>query len=67
MDVNEFKGKNFRKQLGYYNRTFLIGYYEYIGGKCTYQVIQNGKVFDFDDFEEAVKKFNEIALAGDRT
>lgn len=61
MNINDFKGKIFRKQLGYYNRTFLIGQYEYITGTCTFQVVKNGKVYDFIHLEEAIEKFNELS------
>ena len=62
MNISEFNG-TFRKQLGYYNRTFLLGNYEYISGKATFQVVKEGKRYDFATLEEAIEKFNEVSKA----
>lgn len=61
LDVNQFKDQAFKKQLGYYNRTFLVGYYTIDAGVQKFEVIREGKIWVFFNLGEAVKKFNEIS------
>jgi len=61
LDVNQFRGQVFKKQLGYNNRTFLVGYYTIDAGVQKFEVIREGKTWAFFDLGEAVKKYNEIS------
>ena len=61
LDVNQFKDRVFKKQLGYNNRTFLVGYYTIDAGVQKFEVIREGKTWAFSDLGEAVKKYNEIS------
>lgn len=59
MQLNQFSGTTFRKQLGYFNRTFLIGNYDYEGKGAIYDVVHNGLVKKFDNLQDAIKYFNK--------
>lgn len=64
VSVNDFDG-GFEKQLAYCNRTFLRGYYFYNSGAEKFTVTRNGKVWEFDNLPDAVKKYNEVIQYGE--
>lgn len=58
--MSDFEG-GFSKQLAYFNRTFLRGYYYYESGAEKFTVVKNGVVWNFDKLSDAIKKFNEVS------
>ena len=60
VSINDFQGE-FKKQLAYYNRTFLVGYYKFTSGPERFEVIREGRVYKCNTLGEAVEKFNEIS------
>jgi len=63
-DIKDFEN-GFEKQLAYFNRTFLRGHYNYGSGAEKFTVVRNGKVWEFDNLPDAVKKYNEVIQYGE--
>lgn len=62
---NRYSGMTFKKQLGYFNKTFLVGDYDYEGNGATFEVVHLGEVFKFESLRKAIEKFNEITGVSD--
>lgn len=61
VDYRDFEGNSFKKQLAYYNRTFLIGYYNFMSGAEKFEVVKEGKIWEFSSLVDACNKFNEVS------